>query len=163
MILPECPHCFAHVIPRPDRTCPNCTKPLDEVNAQGFVALWISPATVLPCNCHRCGVATTRTDEIVGWTRETVAVENQDYVSRYLLFAVMWFVMPFAILLGKKNGQENIDKKHSVTLPTCAGCSASDTAVLDFNQNERALKIAVHRNFAELSTGTKAGLQNTQP
>lgn len=158
-MLPECPHCFTRVIPRPDRSCPNCSKQLDQPNELGLVSVWIRSSTVLPELCHRCGVPTSRRADIVEWTRQEVLVEDQDFALRYVLFAVMWLIMPFTILLGKFSGVSNVDKGHRISVPTCKPCSSKQTVVLEVRPDfESWMRIVVTKKFAQLMTERRQDL-----
>lgn len=157
-MLPECPHCFARVIPRPDRSCPNCSEQLDQPNGLGLVSVWIRPTTVLPDICHRCGVPTSRREDVVEWTRQEVYVEDQDFASRYILFSVVWLILPFTILLGRFSGVSNVDKQHLISVPTCKPCSSKQTVVLEVKPEfQRSMRIVVAQKFAQLMTDRSQG------
>lgn len=147
-MLKDCPHCYARVIPMNGSLCPNCNKDLYATIEQEIVPVWIGYTTILPPKCHRCGVSTSRTDKIIGWTRDTVYVENEESDFRIALFFLSLMFLPFVILLSRFTGKKNVDSKYVIEIPTCELCRAKDTEILEHNNTRTAIKIAVHREFA---------------
>lgn len=148
-MLKDCPHCFARVIPMNGCQCPNCNKNLSPAAEQDFVPVWVGFTTIMPPKCHRCGMSTTRTDKIIGWTRDTVYVENEDSDYRIALFFLSLIFLPFVILMSRFTGNKNVDSKYVLEIPTCELCRAKDTEIVEHNNARTAIKIAVHREFAK--------------
>jgi|JI9StandDraft_1071089.scaffolds.fasta_scaffold01927_8 hypothetical protein len=94
-------------------------------------------------------MSTTRTDKIIGWTRDTVYVENEDSDFRIALFFLSLIFLPFVILMNRFTGHKNVDSKYVIQIPTCDLCRAKDTEIIEHNNARTAIKIAVHREFAK--------------
>ncbi|MDA1230788.1 MAG: hypothetical protein O2856_08440 [Planctomycetota bacterium] len=156
-----CPHCMARVVILNDGICPRCQGNCFDTAMIDLdrTSVWVYEKDVIPSLCHRCGRSADRRIS-VSYTRAQKTPNNEQPRSEYWgLVVVFGFLGGFLIkglirvvwrLLGQKtNDDVRQYETVSVKIPECRDCRQGDVEPITASIPDGALKLAVHRRFAE--------------
>lgn len=143
MMLSECPHCYARVVPKADGRCPACQKDMRDLTGVDptKASLRVAQGDVLPSICCDCGQATQRVVTVC--RKRTARDEPSTWVKILLLITFNW---------GSMSGLSSRDVVE-VELPQCELCGSEgrpEPVYVDFD-NVR-MTFVVHKNLRDAST-----------
>lgn len=158
----DCPHCMARVVILADGDCPRCRgNAFDTASIDpNKTSTWVYEKDVIPALCHRCGrpadrkIAVSHTQAWESPHDDSGNRSGHFGMAKIVGFCGGFLVELFVGVLSRSFGVKPNDRTRqferiTIRIPECPDCRRGDVHPVAADIPHAAIKIAVHRSFAD--------------